>query len=1043
MNFTSEDYQKILTYIKASSKKDSQFNGAAEIDGSELVSIIQDGQNKTIQITQLVGKSGAVVYNAVQQLTEQQQRQARSNIGISQTQVNWEENDPTSIAYIRNKPVVPKLYNDLGEATDGSVTQQAVTLAFGQKQGIIEDIDTIRAGASLGSTAVQPNVLQSQLATKVDKVEGKKLSTEDYTTEEKNKLASLENYDDTELSTRIAAIEGKEDDWDSKQDAIDDLDTIREGAQLGSTAVQHNEFEAALETKVDTVDGKGLSTNDYTNEDKYKLGNIEQEAQKNVQADWNETNINSDSFIKHKPDVPSKFVLYNNITGTNTDGSPTQKAVKDALEEKQAVITDLETIRSGAALGGTALQEVPNDYRKSSDQDIIDNGIKDRVTAIEDKEDDWDAKADMDDIPNIVDNVISTSTTSALSANQGKQLNDRINNITARGRFLSFWDATTGMPLTNPSGFPYEYHTGDYFIVNKVSTTNYIPNGSTYEGIPSTTVYTGSLKPNDSIYYDGTQWSVFDTPTGSGTLLDVYQNDRSVVSDGVAYVITPTALSGLSEDSEHRTVTDTQKAAWTAKYNKPSNGIPKSDLTSEVQSSLNKADSSLQAYVQTDWEETDSTSPAYLRNKPTIPEGSVLYHELGSNEDGAIDQAVVTVELNKKVDKVNNKQLSTEDYTTEEKNKLSTLKNYDTEISGLDTRISDIEDKESTWDGKQDTISDLTTIRSNAANGQTAYTNLNGHTVNKDVPSDAKFTDTVYDDTAVTSAIDSLQSAANTMMGYLPSEVTSSNKLADKAFVNSTVGTNTAIFRGTYNIVDDLGLPRTATHEQVATVLATVIITVTNNDYCFVVIPDEVASSPSQYDRYKYNGTSWVYEYSLNNSSFTSVQWAAINSGLTSTDKTNLDDTLSTISNYGNIVTHSTSEFATAAQGEKADTALQSVPSTYRTSSAQDTIDAGKQDKSPRATSIPSGGMVADTMYTLGTISADPNVTIQAKSDDYDHEWMLSFSTGATAPAVTFPTSVKFPSTPSFEANKHYEVSIKWDVTDLVYYGLIQSWNRI
>ena len=42
---------------------------------------------------------------------------------------------------------------------------------------------------------------------KVDKVEGKGLSTEDFTTELKNRLNSLENYDDTALTERVAVIE--------------------------------------------------------------------------------------------------------------------------------------------------------------------------------------------------------------------------------------------------------------------------------------------------------------------------------------------------------------------------------------------------------------------------------------------------------------------------------------------------------------------------------------------------------------------------------------------------------------------------------------------------------------------------------------------------------------------------------------------------------------------------------------------------------------------------------------------------------------------
>ena len=41
---------------------------------------------------------------------------------------------------------------------------------------------------------------------KEDKVEGKRLSTEDYTTQEKNKLASLQNYNDSEVRELISAF---------------------------------------------------------------------------------------------------------------------------------------------------------------------------------------------------------------------------------------------------------------------------------------------------------------------------------------------------------------------------------------------------------------------------------------------------------------------------------------------------------------------------------------------------------------------------------------------------------------------------------------------------------------------------------------------------------------------------------------------------------------------------------------------------------------------------------------------------------------------
>ena len=51
------------------------------------------------------------------------------------------------------------------------------------------------------------STISNELATKVDKVAGKGLSTEDYTTAEKTKLATLSNYDDSALDARVTALE--------------------------------------------------------------------------------------------------------------------------------------------------------------------------------------------------------------------------------------------------------------------------------------------------------------------------------------------------------------------------------------------------------------------------------------------------------------------------------------------------------------------------------------------------------------------------------------------------------------------------------------------------------------------------------------------------------------------------------------------------------------------------------------------------------------------------------------------------------------------
>ena len=103
----------------------------------------------------------------------------------------------------------------------------------------------------------------------------------------------------------------------------------------------------------------------------------------------------------------------------------------------------------------------------------------------------------------------------------------------------------------------------------------------------------------------------------------------------------------------------------------------------------------------------------------------------------------------------------------------------------------------------------------------------------------------------------------------IPEEATEENQLADKQYVNTKVATDSASFRGTYNLVSDLSLTTAATHEQVAAALATKMtslsITPDNNDFSYVLVPenDAVPSRIARTDRYKFNGTSWAYEFTL------------------------------------------------------------------------------------------------------------------------------------------------------------------------------------
>lgn len=111
-------------------------------------------------------------------------------------------------------------------------------------------------------------------------------------------------------------------------------------------------------------------------------------------------------------------------------------------------------------------------------------------------------------ISDIVNDTSHTDTNKPLSANIGKELQDEIDNLKARGRFLALWNSKTGLAMSNPQTSPYTYSTGDYFIVGEIdTTTNYKPNGSSYTiGVASTTVETNDVSIDDVYYYDGENW---------------------------------------------------------------------------------------------------------------------------------------------------------------------------------------------------------------------------------------------------------------------------------------------------------------------------------------------------------------------------------------------------------------------------------------------------------------------------------------------------------------------------------------------------------
>lgn len=87
-----------------------------------------------------------------------------------------------------------------------------------------------------------------------------------------------------------------------------------------------------------------------------------------------------------------------------------------------------------------------------------------------------------------------------------------------------------------------------------------------------------------------------------------------------------------------------------------------------------------------------------------------------------------------------------------------------------------------------------------------------------------------------------------------------------------------------------------------------------------------------------------------------------------------------------------------------------------------------KTDRVTIATSIPSGGMLPDVFYALGTLGSSATMSMaNAPADGLHHEWMFEFSTGDTPTSIVWDAKItqwQGGGAPVVFANKTYQVSV-------------------
>lgn len=200
--------------------------------------------------------------------------------------------------------------------------------------------------------------LDAALERKVDKVDGKGLSSNDLTNELLEKIRGLSNYDDSAIKSEITSIKSDIDTLlgEGASDAIDTFHEIEDFLR-GITDKQtltgllndlKNEVTAIIPTKTSQLqnddntvkDASYIHTdNNFSNKDKTKLSGIEEGAKVNVNADWNATD--GDALILNKPTLATVATSgsYDDLTGKPT--IPTVDVNKEYVDNKLATKSDL------------------------------------------------------------------------------------------------------------------------------------------------------------------------------------------------------------------------------------------------------------------------------------------------------------------------------------------------------------------------------------------------------------------------------------------------------------------------------------------------------------------------------------------------------------------------------------------------------------------------------------------------------------------------------------------------------------------------------
>ena len=358
------------------------------------------------------------------------------------------------------------------------------------------------------------------------------------------------------------------------------------------------------------------------------VADFELEPQVEIEADFEMQVVNTDHSILLNRDLPDQHPM-SAITGLDSalDGKQDVLTAGEGISIENGVIS--ATVQSAVWGNITGTLSDQTDLQNALNGKLDNSALNGYATQLWVTSQGYQTSSD-------VASAVATETTARELADSGLQ--DQINILKARGRFLALWNCATGLAESNPPSSPYVYQAGDYFIIGVVSSAtppvNYKPDGSSYTtGVASTTVESNAVDVDDVYYYDGSVWRLQVNTQKTTAFVNIAGNpyDNTNLANALNAKADASAIPTVNNGTLTIQVNSTDLQTFTA--NQSSNATANIPVPTDTSDLTNGAgyitSSSLTNYVTTNTSQEITGEKTFKGQKRIIFKQSTANDKLG------------------------------------------------------------------------------------------------------------------------------------------------------------------------------------------------------------------------------------------------------------------------------------------------------------------------------------------------------------------------------------------------------------------------------